>query len=505
MTPRPYQVRCVESVLAHWANHRSTLAILATGLGKTLLPAMLANRERDQSYLVVAHRDELVRQAADELSAFCQEPVGIEMAEDAASNHCRIVVASVQTLSRPNRRERFAPGRFGRVVVDEAHHAVARSYRDVLDYFERARVLGVTATPKRSDQLAMGQVFESVAYDYGIAPAIEDGYLVPVRQYAVRVEGLDFSHLKTVAGDLSDSDLEAILTEEGVPQRMALPALEVAGDLPGIFFCATVRHALLMEAVLNRYKPGCAKALSGETPRDERRLWVERYKSGGVQWLCNCGLFLEGFNAPQTAVVVMGRPTKSLALYTQCIGRGTRPLRGLIDSDDLAGDDARGARRAAIAQSDKPACLVLDFVGNSGRHKIVSALDVLGGKYGEPVRRYAQKTIAEEGQGVPTDEALARAEAEMALEEEEQERRRRIKAREAYYDIRAVSPFAGDGGSTSNEIGAGRDSEPATSKQVNLLVYRFGWSRSRAESLHKRQAITVIDKLMRRAGEGSPA
>lgn len=492
MKPRPYQDRCVHAVREAWLTHQSVLAVLATGLGKTVIAANVIRAERAERFLVFAHREELIDQSAEAIRAWTGEAVGVEMADRRAGDE-RVVVGTVQTLAARG-SDRFAQGRFTRVVVDEAHHAVARSYKSVLGFWPEAKLLGITATPRRSDGLAMGQVFFHVAFDYGVADAIADGYLVPVRQHAVEVEGLDFSNLKTVAGDFSDGDLERILTEEGVLQQMALPALEIAGDLPGIVFCSGVAHAKLMAAILNRYKPASAVALSGETPKEERRTWVERYKAGKVQWLCNCGLFLEGFDAPHTAVVVMGRPTKSLALYTQILGRGTRPLKGVIDTDDLLPEDRKDARRSAIASSEKPFCKILDFQGNAGRHKLVSSCDVLGGKYGEPVRQYAKKTIGEEGAGVAVEDALDRADAELALLAEEEDRRRRIKARAATYTAREVDPFGGAGEGGGGGSVSGQQGEPATDKQVGYLVRVAGWSRAKAESLTKRQASAIIGK-----------
>lgn len=545
-TPRPYQLRCVDAILREWLSSRSTLAVLATGLGKSVIAACLCQRLRPElvgrpycqrddclsswpepmgpgysfapgfhgrhgHVLMLAHREELVRQNAEKIEAVCLERAGVEMAGEVSvyQHHGRtlgprLTVASVQSLVRPNRLARYPRDWFDAVIVDEAHHAVAGGYRAILDHFHTAKVLGITATPGRADNLALGQVFESVAFNYGLKEAIRDGYLCPVEQHVVTVADLDFSDLRKVRGDFTEEELEKILTEENVLHRMALPALELAGDRQGIFFCVNVLHAELMAAMLRRYKQGCAVALDGETDAYRRRGVIQDYKDGKIQWLVNCGLFLEGFDAPNTRVVAMGRPTQSTPLYAQVLGRGTRTLPGVIDQPHLQGDDAAEARRAAIADSDKPACIVLDFVGNAGKHQIVTALDLLGGEYGVAVRECAKKLIAEEGKAGPVDRALELAELEVAFTEEherflaEQKRRALIKAQAAEYVTQQVSPFGGDGGSHAGEDGedVSRIREPATAKQVNLLVYRFGWSREKAESLHKRQASLIIDKLM---------
>jgi superfamily II DNA or RNA helicase len=385
--------------------------------------------------------------------------------------------------------------------VDEAHHAVAATYRRILDHFAAKR-LGVSATPKRADDVALGQVFESVAFRYGIVDAIEDGWLVPVSQQCVKVEGLDFSAVRSLAGDFNEGELEKILTEESILHKVAAPTVELAADAPTLVFCCTVKHAEMMAAVIGRYKPGSAAWLSGATSRDVRRETVQRYKDGKLQFLCNCGLFLEGFDAPVTSAVVMARPTKSAPLYAQVLGRGTRPLPGVVDGIDTA-----EGRKAAIAASAKRGMLALDFVGNAGRHKIVTAADVLGGRYGTPVREYARETVSAESRPVPVAEALDRAEAELALINALAERRRRILAR-AEYHTREVSPFdrrqTASGAATVAPPRAGSPrGEPATDKQVWRLHRRYGVPLATARAYTKRQASAVIDRYMRERGENS--
>lgn len=508
MKARPYQEACVDAVFRAFQQHDGTLVDMATGLGKTVVFSHISDRWKEGRVMILAHRDELIRQAADKIERITGEPAGIEMGgervEDGLMGRCKVVVSSVQTLCRPKRQRRFQPKDFGLVIVDEAHHAVAASYRRTLDYLKRGspdlnidgnpnqKLLGVTATPKRADELALGQVFHSVAYSYGIEPAIADGWLVPVDQEVVKVEGLDFSKVKTVAGDLSQEELEKIVMEEKTLHKVAASTVEVAGQRPTLVFCVTVNHARMMAEVLNRYRPKSAVALSGDTDMDERRQWVERYRNGEIQYLVNCALFLEGFDAPSTAVVVMARPTKSPVLYCQVLGRGTRPLPGVVD-----GLETPAERRAAIADSAKPSMLALDFVGNAGSHKIVQAADILGGKYGEPVKSYAKKTMSEENRPTPIQEALERAEAELALEQEEAERRRHVKASEVTFRLQTVSPF-GRGQAAPQPRTAPRG-DPPTDGQIRYLLY-LGVSEAMARSYTKRQASAVIDDLKSKQG-----
>ena len=502
MNPRPYQSRCVAAICDALETHSSTLAVLATGLGKTVVFSHLAKRWPGR-VLVLAHRDELIRQAVEKLEAITGEIVGVEMGPESLDENGlikpRLVVSSVQTMSRPKRQQKFRPCEFGLVIIDEAHHAVARSYRDCIAHFQQSptlRLLGVTATPKRSDQLAMGQVFQSVSFDYGIEPAIQDGWLVPVRQQVVTVQGLDFSGVRSVAGDLNEADLEAIIAQEKILHATAVPTIDIVGDLPSLVFCVTVNHAKLLAEVLCRYKPESAVALDGSTPMEVRRQEIERFRRGQVQFLCNCGLFLEGFDAPNTAAVIMARPTKSLALYTQVLGRGTRPLPGIVDTH---AESEPHIRRQAIADSAKPSMLVVDFVGNSGRHKIISAADLLGGKYGEPVRQYAAQTAEAEGHAMLIDDQLARAADELALLREIEERKRRaaVKA-QAEYAMRESSPF---GYSAPQTQATTAPIDPPTEKQGKYLVYRLGWTWEQVGRISRRQASAIIGKSKETAGD----
>lgn len=500
MKPRDYQQQCIDAIHNELNHRSSTLAVLATGLGKTVIFSAIAS-EWPSRVLVIAHRDELIRQAAEKLYLTTGEHPGIEMGDEQIDEQGvfrpRVVVSSIQTMSRPNRQRKFRPSDFGLAIIDEAHHAVARSYRSTLSYFQQnpdLKTLGVTATANRADQLALGQIFDSVAFEYGIEPGISDGWLVKIFQQAVVITGLDFSAARSLAGDFNEADLEKILSEEKILHAVAAPLIEIAGDRPGLVFCVSVAHATLMAEVLCRYRKDSAIAISGQTPMEDRRKNIEAYKAGKIQFLCNCGIFLEGFDAPNTAIVAMARPTKSLALYTQILGRGTRPLPGVVDG---LGDPF--SRRQAIASSAKPSMLVIDYVGNSGKHKIITAADLLGGKYAEPVKQYARKTLQEEGVAAGVDESLERAKDELALLEEIKARQRReqIKAR-AEYVAREVSPF---GTSPNGPAFSSRSSvvpvELATPNQVWHLVNRLGYSRERAEGMSKRQAGHFIGNQIR--------
>lgn len=496
---RPYQSDCIQAILAKLDRHHSTLAVLATGLGKTVIGASVIRELSSLSrgrVLWLAHRDELLAQAADAIRHWAGVDVAVEKASRYADHHgfsvSPVVVASVQTMRMPRRLKRFEQEKFGLIITDEAHHATARSYRSVYDYFREGnpaiRHLGITATPRRSDNIALGKIFDTVAYEYGIEAAVSDGWLVPVSQAIVRVADLRLEDVHVVAGDFKRGELEDELSRTAVLHQMAAPSLEMIGDAQALFFCAGVKQAAAMRDVLNGYRPGCAGFVSGETEKEERNRLVKDYKEKRLQVLVNCGVFTEGFDAAATAFVVMGRPTKSLPLYIQMLGRATRPLPGTVD-----GISDGAMRRAAIGASAKPSATVIDFVGNAHRHgssATVNAVDVLGGNYPAEVRDYAGEALSESNGPRAVTDQLDRAEAELSLMSEEVDRKASIIVK-ADYDV----DYIGRSPSVQRHHASGPAGEPATEKQIWKLV-SLGVKRYDAERVTKRQAMGWIGRLL---------
>lgn len=363
-TLRPYQTAAIASAQVQLAQFRSTLVVAATGTGKTVTFAELARMEKSRGgkTLILVHRDELIRQALRKLEAVGLH-ADVEKGSQRANTLAKVVVASVQTL-KGKRLARWARAHFTLIIVDEAHHAVANSYRGVLDYFDAAKIVGVTATPDRADGKALGEVFESVAYRYEIKQAIADEYLVPIVARRIVVESVDLSTVATRAGDLAQDQLAAVMADERALRGAAVPLLELARDRQTIGFCVDVAHAVKMTAVMNSYRPGCARSVSGETDEDEREELLEAFQRREFQFLFNCDVLTEGFDAPVCSCVVMLRPTKSRGRFVQCGGRGLRLL-----GDSLA-ESARNGKRD---------CLILDITGTAGKHKLVGPADCLAG------------------------------------------------------------------------------------------------------------------------------
>lgn len=452
--PRPYQRSAVAAVLDAWKEVRSTLIVIPTAGGKTITFADIIRRCFPARALVLAHREELIFQARDKIKAVTGLPVEIEMADYRASMGeglfamPQVVVSTVQTQTAGGdgggRMGKFDPNDFGLLIIDEAHHAIAATYKRVIQYYmqnPRLKVLGVTATPDRADEEALGQVFESVAYDYEILDAIRDGWLVPIEQQMVHIEGLDFSAMRTTAGDLNGADLAAVMEAEKPLHGVAHASLELAGSRRTLVFAASVRQAEQLAEIFNRHRPGCAAWVCGKTPKEERRAILADFAEGRTQFVCNVGVLTEGFDDPGVELVVMGRPTKSRSLYAQMCGRALRPLPGVVDE----ADDAPEHRCAAIAASAKPSCLIVDFVGNAGRHKLITTADILGGNVSDEVVDRAALKARQSGQARRMDELLEEAELERIEEQrrqqlEEAARRAKLVAK-AQYRTQSVNPF----------------------------------------------------------------
>jgi superfamily II DNA or RNA helicase len=276
------------------------------------------------------------------------------------------------------------------------------------------------------------------------------------------------------------------------------PTIEEADGRPTLVFAVTKEHARRLAEVFNRYPGVTAEYVVAETDRDDRSVAVRDFQSGRLQVLVGVGCFLEGFDAPACAVVCMARPTLSELIYTQAIGRGTRPLPGIVDGLDMA-----EARRDAIGASDKPWVTVLDFVGNSGRHRLVSAVDVLGGEAAPEDIAAAAEDLREHGDAEEVQAVIDRAIHNRELREmREAERREQAQARRArlrataQYRAREVDPF-GSSGTPDYAEPAYRGG--ASEKQIGYLA-RLGVGHETASGYTKRQASVVIDKILKQTG-----
>ncbi len=477
---RPYQIEAVDRVFAGWETSRSVLGVAATGTGKTIIFASIIARHPGRT-MVIAHREELIFQAADKIKRVTGLDPDIEMAElraDESSMYSRadVVISTIQTQTagrNGGRMTRFDPNDFGLLIIDEAHHSTASTYRRVIDHYRQnpeLHVLGVTATPDRTDEQALGQIFDEVAFEYDIRFGIEDGWLVPITQRAVAVDNLDLSSVRTTAGDLNGAELARVMEYEQTLHEVAAPVIELTSDgQKTLVFAASVAHAERLCEILNRHKANSARWVHGKTPKPERRQMLRDYAERRFQYLVNVGVATEGFDNPGIEFVVMARPTKSRSLYSQMVGRGTRPLPTIVDDPDFFG--SASMRRDAIAASTKSRLDVVDFVGNSGRHRLMTTADILGGNYADEVIELARETAEREGQ-LDTMKGLDDAEREIRARREREKkaqaaRRARVVAG-ARYTTRTIDPFDAFEITPWREKGWDKD-KAITPKMANLL------------------------------------
>lgn len=327
---RPYQQEALESIENFYAKGvNKQLVVLPTGAGKTVifthLPKQLNNA---LPMLILAHREELLVQAKEKLSWSNPElTVEIEQAENHAG-YVDVVVASVPTLGREasERITKFPKDYFKTIVIDEAHHAAAPTYRRILDYFSNPFTLGVTATPQRSDNTRLTDVFDEIVYYKTIVDLIQEGWLSRLVGYRIKTD-TDISEVQTREGDYIASQLEDTIN---TPQRNALIVasyMEICSTSKAIAFCAGVEHAHDLASSFTSANIA-AEVIVGTTSSEQRQAILARFASGQTRVLVNVGVLTEGFDEPSVEAIILARPTRSTLLYTQIVGRGTRLFEG---------------------------------------------------------------------------------------------------------------------------------------------------------------------------------
>lgn len=355
---RPYQKQTVAAVEGAWrAGVRRPAVVLPTGTGKTVAFASLAERIEGRT-LVVAHREELITQAAGKIRSLAPgKRVGIVKA-NRDNTEADVVVASVQTLASERRRARITG--VSRVVIDECHHATADSYVNVLRHFGcfdedegGAYAVGFTATMSRGDSAALGDIWQDVVYSRSISEMINEGWLAPVRGKRVMVPDLNLRGVRKQRGDYSEAALAKAIEGSLAPELVAKAYAEHAPDDQGILFAPTVMTAELYANALR--DQGISSALvHGAMPAAERAAALDRFREGRVQVLCNCMVLTEGTDLPMARVCVVGRPTLNAGLFVQMVGRVLRLWPGKADA------------------------LVLDVSGASERHSLLASVELFG-------------------------------------------------------------------------------------------------------------------------------
>lgn len=391
MELRPYQETARQKVQEEWEEGKKrTLLVLPTGTGKTIVfSKIIEDRvKKGERVLVIAHRGELLEQASDKLYKSTGLKTATEKAEQTSlGSFYRVVVGSVQTLQREKRLNQFPPEYFDTIVIDEAHHAISDGYQRVLQHFEDANVLGVTATPDRGDMRNLGSYFESLAYEYSLPEAIKSGYLSPIKALTIPLK-LDLSNVKQQAGDFSTKDLGTAL--DPYLEQIAEEMKKQCFNRKTVVFLPLVKTSQKFRDILNKHDFKAAE-VNGESA--DREQVLKDYEEGKYNVLCNSMLLTEGWDCPSVDCVIVLRPTKVRALYSQMVGRGTRLAPG------------------------KKELLLLDFLWHTERHELCHPANLIATD--EAVAKKMTENIEELGAPIDLEQAEQQAKEDVALEREE--------------------------------------------------------------------------------------
>lgn len=434
---RDYQQAAKDAVLRDWKQGiRSTMVVLPTGTGKTVVSSSVAEtlwewhhtREIDYSgaILFLAPREELILQTRDKFVRQIPDArIAVEMGDEYKAHRQlfrkpEIVLAT--TASMLSRYKHYPKDYFSAAFLDECHHSTGKSYTEPLAFFEDSiqYILGMTATPKRHDGKAMGRVFDHCSYSMLLPEAVDLGWICEPRVERVPVRELRLQDINNVAGDFAQGALSRELCREPVLQSMVATTIALSTGRQTAIYCVDIAHMQAVERELARQGQRCV-LIDGKTPKLIRRSRLKQFANYDVQYIVSCGTLTTGWDCPACEVIAMFRPTQSLTLYEQIVGRALRPL-------DPPTQETPEARRLAIAQSAKPFALILDFVGNS-RHKLANIGDILGGSFDEEVRRLAMDLAKHESGPIDMTAMLKKAEAALEAKRAAQYDRSTIEAK----------------------------------------------------------------------------
>lgn len=348
---RPYQIECKKKIKQRYDNGiNKQLIVQATGTGKRMQAVDLA--KHFPRTLFIAHREELIMQAYEELDRFWAMQVGI-IKGPVFEIDKRMVVASAQTLH--NRLEKMDKKMFQLIIVDEGHHFVSPTFIKPLRYFEPKLTTIWTATPKRLDGLSLSNIAQEIVFQYQIQDGIKDGFLAKLDAYQINTP-VDLSRIKKTAGDFNLKELSVKVDSVERNKLVASKLKEYSVGEQAVVYCVDMDHAYHLRDAL-REEGFHAETIVSDTERcPNRRELLDAFEKGEINVLTNVNILTEGWDYADVGFVVMARPTQSETLYIQCVGRGTR-----IKSEEY---------RRKFAHDR---CTVLDFVDNTGKHSLVNA------------------------------------------------------------------------------------------------------------------------------------
>lgn len=475
MELRAYQQEAKDAIFAEWGNGvKKTLLVLPTGCGKTIVFAKVAEEcvREGNRVLILAHRGELLDQAADKIA----KTTGLGCATEKAEKSClgswfRIVVGSVQSLMREKRLGQFSEDYFDTIIIDEAHHSISDSYQRVLQHFPEAEVLGVTATPDRGDMKNLGTFFESLAYEYTLPKAIKEGYLSPIQAVTIPLK-IDISGVSVQSGDFKSGDIATAL--DPYLDRIAEEMKQYCRDRKTVVFLPLVKTSRKFRDILNKNGFQAAE-VNGESKN--RAEILEDFAAGRYNVLCNSMLLTEGWDCPDVDCIVVLRPTKVRSLYCQMVGRGTRLAPG------------------------KEQMLLLDFLWHTERHELchpahlICDSEEVAKKMTENLEKDAgYPTDIEEAEKTASEDVIAQREEALAKKLAEMKRRKR----------NLVDPLQFEMSIQAEDLAGyvpafGWEMAPPSDKQKNILE-KLGIMPDEIDNAGK--ASKILERLDKRKQEG---
>lgn len=474
MKLRDYQDEARVSIQKEWEEGvKKTLLVLPTGTGKTIVfSKVIEDRVKmGERVLVLAHRGELLDQAADKLEQATGLKTATEKAEESSLNSFfRVVVGSIQSLQREKRLHQFAKDHFDTIIIDEAHHCISDSYQRVLNYFESANVLGVTATPDRGDMRNLGEYFEGLAYEYTLPKAIKEGYLSPIKALTIPLQ-LDLTGVKQSVGDFSTRDLGNAL--DPYLDSIADEMMKNASDRKIVVFTPLVNTSKKFVDILNE-KGFRAAEVNGESK--DRAEKLEDFENDKYNVLCNSMLLTEGWDCPSVDCIVVLRPTRVRSLYSQMVGRGTRLFEG------------------------KTELLLLDFLWHTDRHELCHPSHLIAEN--DEVANAMTKKIEEAGMPIDLEDIVESAEEDVVAEREEALAKQLAEMKRRKRKL--VDPLQFEMSIQAEDLSSyvpsfGWEMGPPSDKQVNQLE-KLGIHPDQIDNAGK--ADKILDRLDRRKQEG---
>jgi len=389
---RPYQEEARRKVEDAWsAGTKKTLLVLPTGSGKTIIFAKITEDmvRKGKRVLIIAHRGELLQQAADKIKNTTGLGCAVEKADESCKNSWyRVVVGSVQSLQQDKRLNQFPDDYFDVIIIDEAHHAVSDGYQKVLKHFDKAQVLGVTATPDRGDMVNLGTYFDSLAYEYTLPKAIKEGYLSPIKALTVPLK-VDISNVSISSGDFAPGEISTAL--DPYLEQIAAEMSNYCKDRKTAVFLPLIKTSQKFTDILNAHG---FRAVEINGTSESRGEILQAFDRGDYNVICNSMLLTEGWDCPSVDCIVILRPTKVRALYCQMVGRGTRLYTGKKD------------------------LLLIDFLWLTERHELCHPANLIC-KDHEVAQKLTENLAENSGQAVDLEEAEKTASEDVVQQREE--------------------------------------------------------------------------------------